>query len=294
MIAEKLVELRNAKGITQEEVAQSLSVSNKTVSKWENGTSSPDLSMLAELSKYYGVTTDSLLGLSDGKRQSTKEEVFSFFAGLNHGESVLKAFEMARSVVPALYDTIPREDISYDDSADDGIYNIYPSKVSRGYRDEISRRDFFQFDASSENMNIAVMMLRNKSNFAWMNDPEKQKAIVKIFRFLSSEDVLSVLYFIHSTTCSDSFTADYISENTGVSNARAAEILDEFCTVGECRWVTAHLIEGEIKVYECFGDGIILSLISLAFEWMCGTRSYDYCYGGKCKMIGGKSNELVG
>ena len=64
-IAEKLVELRTSKGVTQEDVAQSLSISNKTVSKWENGASTPDLSMLVELSKYYGVTTDTLLGLSD-------------------------------------------------------------------------------------------------------------------------------------------------------------------------------------------------------------------------------------
>lgn len=45
-IATKLSELRIAKGVTQGEVASALSVSNKTISKWENGTSSPDLSML--------------------------------------------------------------------------------------------------------------------------------------------------------------------------------------------------------------------------------------------------------
>ena len=60
-IAEKLAELRKAKGVTQEEVAQSLSVSNKTVSKWENGVSTPDLFMLMALSKYYGVSTDTLV-----------------------------------------------------------------------------------------------------------------------------------------------------------------------------------------------------------------------------------------
>ena len=37
--AEKMVELRTAKGVTQEEVAQKLGVSNKTVSKWETGVS---------------------------------------------------------------------------------------------------------------------------------------------------------------------------------------------------------------------------------------------------------------
>ena len=38
-IAEKLVELRTSGGVTQEDVAQSLSVSNKTISKWETGVS---------------------------------------------------------------------------------------------------------------------------------------------------------------------------------------------------------------------------------------------------------------
>ena len=50
-IAEKLVELRTSKGVTQEDVAQNLYVSNKTISKWENGASTPDLAMLIELSK---------------------------------------------------------------------------------------------------------------------------------------------------------------------------------------------------------------------------------------------------
>ena len=295
MITDKLVELRNAKGVTQEDVAQSLSVSNKTISKWENGTSAPDLTMLAELAGYYGVTTDFLLGLSDDKRKSTKEEVLSCFAGLDRRESVLKAFEIARSIVPALYDTAPIEDISYDASgdSDDSMNNIYPTNGPRRCRNEISRRDFYQFDASSENGNIAVMMLRNKANFAWMNDPDKQKEIVKIFKFLSYEDALSALYFIHSTACSDSFTADYIARNTGISEERSVEILDELCTYAVCGCVTAHLTDGEIKVYKCFGDGVILSLISLAFERMCGTNSYNYCIGGRCKMIGGKNNEFV-
>ncbi|MBQ1862239.1 MAG: helix-turn-helix transcriptional regulator, partial [Clostridia bacterium] len=105
-IAEKLVELRNARGVTQEDVAQSLSISNKTVSKWENGASTPDLSILVELSKYYGVTTDTLLGLSEDKKQSTAEEIRALFEGLDRRESVLKAFEAVRALIPAMYGTV--------------------------------------------------------------------------------------------------------------------------------------------------------------------------------------------
>ncbi|MBR2371015.1 MAG: helix-turn-helix transcriptional regulator [Clostridia bacterium] len=282
-IAEKLVQLRTSKGVTQEDVAQALSVSNKTVSKWENGASTPDLSMLVELSRYYGVTTDTLLGLSEDKKQSTEEEICSSFKGLDRRQSVLKAFETVKALVPAMYGTV----CEYNDGAYD-TENVFPTEISHFYRSNISLHEFFEFTASSENVNLAVMMLRNKSNFAWMRDPTKQKEIVKMFKFLSDEDTLAVLYYVHSTSCSESFTADYIAENTGVKEARVTEILNEFCSVGDCHSVTAHLSEGIIKVYECFGDGIILSLISLAFEKMCGRKSYDYNFNGRCKMIGGK------
>ncbi len=282
-IAEKLVELRASKGVTQEDVAQVLSVSNKTVSKWENGASTPDLSMLVELARYYEITTDALLGLSEKKKQNTKEEIRSLFEGLDRRGSVLKAFETVRALVPAMWGTVSE----YDDDVYDKE-NVFPSKISHFYRSHISLHEFFEFVASSENVNVAVMMLRNKANFAWMNDPGKQKEIVKIFKFLSNEDALSVLYFVHSTSCSESFTADYIAKNTGVKEERVTEILDEFCSVGDCHWVTAHLAESEVRVYECHGDGIVLSLIALAFERMCGRQSYDYNFNGRCKMIGGR------
>ncbi len=282
-IAEKLVELRTSKGVTQEDVAQSLSVSNKTISKWENGASTPDLSMVVELAKYYSITTDTLLGISEDKKQSTKEEICSLFEGLDRRASVLKAFEVVKALVPAMYGTVSQ----YNDDVYDKE-NVFPTDISHFYRSNISLHEFFEFVASSENVNVAVMMLRNKANFAWMNDASKQKEIVKIFRFLSNEDALSVLYFIHSTTCSECFTTDYVANHTGVKKERVTEILDEFCFVGACYSVTAHLTEGEVRVYECHGDGIILSLLSLAFERMCGKQVYEYNFNGRCKMIGDK------
>lgn len=281
-IAEKLVELRTSMGVTQEAVARSLSVSNKTISKWENGASMPDIPMLVSISKFYGITADALLGLAEEKKESTKEEIRSLFKDLDRRESVLKAFEAVKALVPVMYGTVSK----YNDDVYDND-NIFPSALSHLCRSNISTHEFFEFVASSENVNVAVMMLRNKANFAWMNDLAKQKEIVKIFKFLSNEDALSVLFFIHSTACCESFTADYIARNTGITEERVSEILDEFCSVGACHWVTAHLAEGEIRVYECHGDGIILSLITLAYEKMCGKQAYEFYFDGNGKMIGG-------
>lgn len=60
-ISKFLVELRAQKGITQNELASYLGVSNKTISKWETGASIPDTFYLPLLSKYYDISIDELL-----------------------------------------------------------------------------------------------------------------------------------------------------------------------------------------------------------------------------------------
>ncbi len=60
-IANRLVELRSAKGWTQEELAEKLDVSRQAVSKWERAESSPELDKLVALSRLYGISLDSLL-----------------------------------------------------------------------------------------------------------------------------------------------------------------------------------------------------------------------------------------
>ena len=53
--------LRRSRSITQEELAQRLSVSPQAVSKWENGHTMPEVTILAELSKILGATIDEIL-----------------------------------------------------------------------------------------------------------------------------------------------------------------------------------------------------------------------------------------
>ncbi len=60
----KIKELRQSRGMTQEQVAQKLNVTNQTVSKWETGTACPDLSLIVPIARLFGVTTDTLFDFS--------------------------------------------------------------------------------------------------------------------------------------------------------------------------------------------------------------------------------------
>lgn len=60
-ISENITLLRKKKGITQEELANTLKVSNQAVSKWEAGKCCPDIELLPELAFFFGVSIDELL-----------------------------------------------------------------------------------------------------------------------------------------------------------------------------------------------------------------------------------------
>lgn len=66
-IGKFLKQLRKEKGITQQNLAEVLGVSGRTVSRWETGFNMPDLDLLIEIADYYDVEIREIL---DGERKS--------------------------------------------------------------------------------------------------------------------------------------------------------------------------------------------------------------------------------
>ena len=62
-----LIELSKQKGLTQQQIAEKFNVSNRTISRWENGNNMPDLDILIEISDYYEVGLREIL---NGERKS--------------------------------------------------------------------------------------------------------------------------------------------------------------------------------------------------------------------------------
>ena len=58
---EKLIKLRKASGLSQEELADKLNVARQTVSKWELGETTPEMNKLIELSDLFDVSIDEMV-----------------------------------------------------------------------------------------------------------------------------------------------------------------------------------------------------------------------------------------
>lgn len=65
MIGKRLKELRTTEGLTQQELAKILNVSSMSISFYENEQRKPDSDFIISVSKYFGVSTDYLLGLTN-------------------------------------------------------------------------------------------------------------------------------------------------------------------------------------------------------------------------------------
>lgn len=72
---EKLLTLRKANNLTQEQLAEKLDVSRQSISKWESGQATPELEKIVVMSAIFDVTTDYLLKSSEIDDLSVKAEM---------------------------------------------------------------------------------------------------------------------------------------------------------------------------------------------------------------------------
>lgn len=84
---EKLQELRKSKGLTQEELAETLFVSRTAVSKWESGRGYPSLESLKQISRFFAVTVDELIcpeeiiSAAEEEKKTSLDRVLSLLCG---------------------------------------------------------------------------------------------------------------------------------------------------------------------------------------------------------------------
>lgn len=80
-LAENIVKNRKNRGITQEELAEFIGVTKASVSKWETGTTTPDIQILPQLASFFDISVDELLGY---EAQLTKDQIRFYYQQLAH------------------------------------------------------------------------------------------------------------------------------------------------------------------------------------------------------------------
>ncbi len=92
--SEKLLTLRKANNLTQEQLAEKLDVSRQSISKWESEQATPELEKIVALSSIFDVTTDYLLKSSEIDDLSVKTKILEnnkkYYSFKNKKTKILK------------------------------------------------------------------------------------------------------------------------------------------------------------------------------------------------------------
>ncbi len=87
IISQNLIELRKNKNLKQSELSEAVGYSDKTISRWENGTSVPDIATLITLAEFYNVTVTDLITENAvqkivGEEKTEQEKIAKTFTSL--------------------------------------------------------------------------------------------------------------------------------------------------------------------------------------------------------------------
>lgn len=106
-IGETIKKLRKERDLTQEMLANFLNVSYQSVSKWERGESYPDITLVPSIASFFGVTTDTILGIKTIEQENKIKSYLDRYNALCNtdigGEEIEQLMKQAVTEFPGDY-----------------------------------------------------------------------------------------------------------------------------------------------------------------------------------------------
>ncbi len=174
MIGKRLKELRTTEGLTQQELAKILNVSSMSISFYENEQRKPDSDFIISVSKYFGVSTDYLLGLINAK---DKENIdISKVTGLNDFSLTIleKSSKEKNNTAAEIINTIVGM------SSFKMLVNLINDKDIKEVQEDITDskiKDILTMDKEQQKAILSKLLPMYKEDFSKLRDFEIERCI---------------------------------------------------------------------------------------------------------------------
>ncbi|MDC7291958.1 helix-turn-helix domain-containing protein [Butyrivibrio sp. DSM 10294] len=232
-IGNKILFLRKNKGVTQEQLAQTLGVSNQAVSKWESGQCFPDIQLLPDIARYFNVSSDELLGI---ETQSSNDDILITINDVIQNSKPGTEMAQIMKIAKALHAIVLVKESKKESSG-------YPEfELDETIEHAICNEWGLSSVASSQ---IITTMRRGNVFFSDdqnLYDENSIKKICKLMKKLSDKLELAVLFAVYDITVSDEATfasVEQVSDITDLQQSVIESILDgelvQFLQVAENR-----------------------------------------------------------
>jgi len=265
-IGTKIAELRKSKGKTQEELASLIGVSPQTISKWENSTTMPDITLLPLIADIFGITMDELFGINTNRHSDITSVNCAEFAR----NAVLETIDAIFSEIEITDEKtrIAHLNKSIDALSEDVVYTVGSYKGDMVY--------------VTKDLGISLLMHRGRLSSMLKN--KNTAAVIKLFANDNIREVFSVLCRENNI----SYTAGSLCKKLNLSGNDVSEALEQLTELRLVQKSTVQTDSAEIQTYHT-GNLTDIGLISVIFacaeEYISSIQSdvpkkYRRLYGG--------------
>ena len=265
-LSENIAAARKAIGETQTALAEALSISNRTVSKWETAETEPDAASLVLLAEHFGISTDELLG-RPGRNRPVYENASGF------GEAGAECFSEGVESVMRLTETLAR--LIKRGWGPDGEKNalrelvlpdpLWDERFPGSRKSGVTCSAVFAEAVKSRDNNMILMLLPNENNFAWMD--EGAEALAGRFAVLSDPRVIRLLRKMYTPDFPETFTLEYLAKAGGISQEQAEDLAELLKLEPE----DAELEEGPVRIaHFYYGSAALMGVLCAAYEAFLG------------------------
>ena len=256
-IGKQITTLRREHDMTQEQLANLIGVSAQTISKWECGTTMPDILLLPVLSEIFNISIDSLFGL-EPKTDTTALHTDKTEAAID--DLLLRMWcEGAPKKEANFQITQMRE--ALDNNRESQSMWIMPNASGLFVDKEIAVVNRLSWEQQ-------LQALGRDDAVSFLSDCIKPH-------------VRHILQYLLGN-CNRAFTAATAAARCEISEAEATEALDLLWQYHFTMRDTVDLPDGTITVYRCYGEYKLL-LLSALFSLADKLADYRESYQGFCR-----------
>jgi len=155
-IGANIKKLRTEKGVTQEQLAQHLSITYQSVSKWENNITSPDLYLIPAIAEYFEVSIDELFQPNMQGYKNKAARLFALYEHRRTTQNFMKAdVEFEKLIEEGKADA--------EDVRDYGILNQFHAKTLNQKAEDYLKKSIelgedYRLSSNTSNTNVTVAM----------------------------------------------------------------------------------------------------------------------------------------
>lgn len=274
-----ILELRKAKGVTQDELAKYVGVSAQAVSKWENG-GVPDTELLPKIADFFEVTIDKLFGRGDANINITS-------AIFEHIRKTKPDSEERFKVIFELCWDIERSIFNFGGNVDAEIIN--GGKI-KDY-ETIIKPDDQQYSSILSNHGFTRMGIANRLQYFLFVPEIKNKEIglfdnvdyVEFFKEMSDKDIFNAFLLLFKRDFKKAFTENLFVKELNIDSEKTQEIIKVLTKYHLIKKTQIELDDDTKDIFTFFPTPSFLSLLIFAKEIIEPPHSFAFYSEGRTK-----------